>query len=173
MKYTIRVLGISCTIILSSWILAGGPATPPPSLQAQPTPAPVAQASAQPKTTVKIANNSGYNAIITYHYYKIPENNPTHSSATLEKGGTTTPPLELLPNTSFSFSLSAEGIKSPDVQVNPGEFASGFYEIKPPAAPLIIPVIRPAVIAPAAPAPAPVAAMPQPQPTPPTPPAKP
>ena len=169
MKYAIYFLEISCAIILSTWVLAGQPTTPSPVPQQQQKPAPAQPAApAQPKTAVKVSNNSGYNATITYHYFKIPENNPTRSSTILEKGATAF--LELLPNTSFSFSLTADGVKSPDVQINPGEYSSGFYEIKAPASPLIIPqLIRQATAQAGAPTTQPA---PTQQPTTPTPPAK-
>lgn len=177
MKNAIRLLGLLCTFIMfGTGIWAGLPPTPPLPPQAQPAvaqaQAPAQQVQTQPKTTVKISNNSGYNVTITYHYYKIPENNPTRSSAIIEKGASTT--LELLPNTPFSFALTAEGAKSPDVQVNSGDFTSGSYDIKPPATPLVIPVLRPTIVTPAPPppAPAPVPTAQPGQPIPPTPPAK-
>lgn len=151
--------------LLGTSLNAGQPASTTPPQPTMTQSAPQAPAvPTEPKTTVKISNQSGYNATVTFHYYKIPENSNSTSSVVVENKGSKT--IEVLPNTQFSYSVTLESTKSPDVQVNPGDYSSGFYEIRPPATPLLI--MRPPVPAPVAPAPMPA---PAPAPTLPTPPA--
>lgn len=139
------LLGLS---FLGIGLNAGQPAivTLPPSTVTPPTPQ---QAPTEPKTTVKLSNQSGYSATVTYHYYKIPETSKSTSSLVIENKGTGS--IDLLPNTQFSYALTSEGAKSPDTQVNTGDYSSGFYEIKPPATPFIVPIRIPTPPAPVLP----------------------
>lgn len=142
-----KILYAICALLelgaFSMGLTAGQSTTTPSAQTAVPQ---QAQPVAPAKVSVKIMNRSGtptppgYNATITYHYYLVPEKSDSKASVIVPVDRETT--IDLFPNTSFSYSLTSEGIKTADIQVNPGEYASGSYEIRPPATPLIIRVAR-------------------------------
>ncbi len=146
-----KILYAICALLelgaFSMGLAAGQPPVPPAQVPpAQAAASQQAQQAAPAKVSVKVINHSrtqnapGYNATITYHYYLVPEKSDSKASVILPVDRDTT--LDLFPNTPFSYALTSESAKTADIQVNPGEYASGSYEIRPPAAPLVIQVAR-------------------------------
>lgn len=142
-----KILYAICALVeLGAFNIGLAAGQPPISTPPAQVAAPQQAQQAAAKVSVKIMNRSGtptppgYNATITYHYYLVPEKSDSKASVIVPVDRETT--IDLFPNTSFSYSLTSEGIKTADIQVNPGEYTSGSYEIRPPATPLIIQVAR-------------------------------